>query len=181
VLRRKFLGRDGGGPDGDPVEVRRVDRSAGEALDDVPGPTGLYAWSLDGAADARVFVEFRVEVELLGPGEAGGARFALRRAWRDGTAMLAVDVAPGAQVSGIDGELSFDSGWRLDAIRTSIESERAAVRVPRFRSDGRIERGPDGAPVTGERVVERKRRTFEADGVAPDGSRRTWSRKMTDG
>jgi hypothetical protein len=55
------------------------------------------------------------------------------------------------------------------------------ARVPRFHADGRVERGADGAAVTGERVVERERRIFEVDAAAPDGSRRTWARKMTDG
>jgi hypothetical protein len=181
ALVRRFLGRDGGGPDGPSVELRKVGRAAGSFVDDVPGATGLYAWSLGGGEETRAFVDVRVDVELLGPGEAGGARFFLRRSWRDGTATLAVDVAPGGRVGGEDASITFDTGLRLDAVRTRVESERAMARVPRFLVDGRVERDADGSAVTGERVVERERRIFEVDAAAPDGSRRTWSRKMTDG
>ena len=62
-----------------------------------------------------------------------------------------------------------------------VETERAVARVPRFQPDGRVERGPDGSAVTGERIVERERRIFEVDAAAEGGVRRTWSRKMTDG
>jgi hypothetical protein len=181
ALVRRFLGRDGGGPDGPSVELRKIGRAAGSFVDDVPGATGLYAWSLGVGEETRAFVDVRVEIELLGPGDEGGARFALRRPWRDGTATLAVDVAPGGRVGGTDAAVSFDTGLRLDAVRTRVETERAMARVPRFQTDGRVERGADGSAVTGERVVERERRIFEVDAAAPDGSRRTWSRKMTDG
>jgi len=181
TLRRRYLGRDGERPADAVADVRRIGAAAGEVVDDVPGSAGFYEWTADGAKEAREFVDIRVDVELVGPGDAGGARFSLRRPWREATASLVVDVAPGARVAGDDGVLAFDSGWRLDAVRTRTESERAAVRVPHFLADGRIERGEDGAPVTGERVVERERRIFEADAVGPDGSRRTWLRKMTDG
>ncbi len=181
TLLRRFLGRDGGGPDEPAAAVQPLDASAGGCVDDVPGPTGLYAWSLDGRDEVRAFVEVRVEVELLGPGDAGGARFALRRPWRDGTATLPIDVPPGGRLAGADATLAFDSGLRLDAVRTRVESERAVARVPRFQRDGRVERAADGSTVTRERVVERERRIFEVDAAAPDGSRRTWSRKMTDG
>ena len=181
ALTRRFLGPDGGDPDRHPASIRTLDGAAGELLDDVPGPSGFYAWSVDGASDSRAFVVIRVEMELLGPGDAGGARFALQRPWRGGTATLEVDIAPGELVAGTDGLLTFDSRWRLGAVRTRIESERAAVRVPKFLPDGRIERDGDGSPLTGERVLERQRRVFEADAVAPDGTRRTWLRKMTDG
>jgi hypothetical protein len=181
TLRRRYLGRDGDRPGEEEETVRRLPAAAGETTDDVPGPAGVYVWTADGAADVRLAVDVRVEIELVGPGDAGGARFSLRRPWREATASLVVDVAPGARVAGADGSLAFDSGWRLDAVRTRVESERAAVRVPRFLPDGKIERGEGGVPVTGERVVERERRIFEADGVAPDGTRHTWLRKMTDG
>jgi len=181
VLRRRFLGRDGGGPDEPAVEIRKVGRESGEFTDDVPGTTGLYAWSLGGGEESRAFVDVRVEVELIGAGDSGGARFALHRPWRDGAATLAIDVAPGGRLVGADGPLVFDSGLRLDAVRTRVETERAMARVPRFQEDGRVERGPDGAAVTGERVIGRERRIFEVDAAAPDGTRRTWSRKMTDG
>jgi hypothetical protein len=181
VIRRRYLGRDGDRPEDADTEVQRVDKYGADFVDDVPGPAGVYVWTCEGHAEAKVLVDFRVDVELVGPGDAGGARFSLRRPWREATASLVVDVAPGARVAGDDGVLAFDSGWRLDAVRTRTESERAAVRVPHFLADGRIERGEDGAPVTGERVVERERRIFEADAVGPDGSRHTWLRKMTDG
>jgi hypothetical protein len=181
ALVRRFLGHDGGGPDGPTVQLRKIGRGAGAYVDDVPGATGLYAWSIGGGEETRAFVDVRIEIELLGPGDAGGARFALRRPWRDGTATLAVDVAPGGRVGGEDASVSFDTGLRLDAVRTRVETERAMARVPRFLTDGRVERGADGSAVTGERVVERERRIFEVDAAAPDGSRRTWSRKMTDG
>jgi hypothetical protein len=147
----------------------------------VPGASGLYAWEVDGATEGTAFVEVRVEVELVGPDERGGARFILRRPWRGTTSSLEVDVEPGARLAGGDGTIDFESGFRLDVVRTRVETERAAVAVPRFLSDGRVERDVRGGAATRERVVERERHVFEADAVAPDGTRRTWSRKMTDG
>lgn len=174
VLRRQFRG-DGSGPADQPmVDVRSVGDASGECIDEVPGPAGLYAWTLDGAEPVTAYVEVRVSLELAGPGADGGARFVLRRAWGEGTASVTVEAAPGARIEGSDGSLVFDSGWRLDAVRTRTESERAAVRVPRFLPDGRVQRGPDDAAQTVERVLERERRVFEADGVADGGARRTW-------
>jgi hypothetical protein len=188
TLRRRFLGRDGAARDAVAVDVRTLPQAAGEFVDDVPGPTGVYEWTIGEASRARIDVVVPVEIELLGPGEAGGARFSLRRTWRGAPATLAVEAVPGAPLFGIApasaddaAGIVFESGYRLDAVRTRVETERAAVKVPRFRPDGRVERGPDGLPVTEERVIEREQRVFEADGIGPDGVRRTWSRKMTDG
>jgi hypothetical protein len=180
ALRRRRLAKDGAS-DGPSAVVRMLAAAAGETIDETPGAGGLYGWSVDDGKETSAYVDVKVEVELVGPGDKGGARFLLRRPWRDGSATVEVDVAPGGRLAGTDGELVFDSGLRLDAVRTRVESERAAAQVPRFRPDGRVERGADGGVATSERVVERERRVFEVDVVAPDGARRTWSRKMTDG
>ena len=181
VLRRAYLGRGGSQPRGDPAEVRTLGADAGELVDDVPGPTGRYAYSLDGAEAGEVDVDVPVEVDLLGPDDSIGALFALRRPWRGATGALQVRVALDGRVCGADGALVFDSGWTLRSVVTRSEAETTLVTVPRFLADGRVDRDDSGAPRTRERVVETTRLVFQADCVDEDGARRTWLRKMTDG
>jgi hypothetical protein len=181
TLRRTYLGRDGGEPRADPVDVRAVGAESGEIVDDVAGPDGVYEYSLEGADPSRAGVDVPVEVELLGPDGAIGARFALRRPWRGASATMEVRVALDGRVAGAQGELVFESAWTLRSVVARTESESTLVSVPEFLPDGRIDRDAEGAPRTRERVVERTRLVFQADCVGRDGARRTWLRKMTDG
>jgi hypothetical protein len=181
ILRRAYLGRDGAQSRGEPADVRTLGTDAGELVDDVPGASGRYAYSLDGADPAQVEVDVPVETDLLGPDDSIGALFALRRPWRGAVASLQVRVALDGRVAGADGALVFDSRWTLRSVVTRSEAETTLVTVPRFLADGRIERDDSGAPRTRERVVELTRQVFQADCVDEDGARRTWSRKMTDG
>ena len=187
TIRRAFLGESGAGAE-TAVPVYTVDSVAGEWVDEVPGPSGTYAWSIGDGPAVRSSIDVPVAIDLLGPGNGDGARFQLRRSWHGAELTVVVDVPTGGRVEGTSPSsdaravpISLASGLRLDTVRTRVESERAAVRVPRFAADGRVERGADGSAVTDERVIAREKRIFEADVVGPDGSRRTWSRKMTDG
>src|SRR5207247_1251540 len=65
VLRRRFLGKDGTARDGLFVEVRRLPGAAGDCVDDIPGGSGVYAWSVGGSSPVRVEVQVPVEIELL--------------------------------------------------------------------------------------------------------------------
>ena len=181
TLRRTYLGRGGDAPRGEPADVRAVGAESGELVDDVPGAAGVYEYSLAGAEAARADVDIPVEVELMGPDGAIGARFSLRRPWRGSSASLEVRVALDGRVEGSDGALVFESAWTLRSVLTRSEAESTLVSVPEFLGDGRIDRDASGAPRTRERVVERTRLVFQADCVDQDGARRTWLRKMTDG
>jgi hypothetical protein len=181
----------------DPVwtDVATLGAEAGSLVDEVAGASQVYGWRIDDGESSFARVEVPVEVVLVGPAPTG-ARFLLRRSWHGTDVEAEVDARPGEPVRATvllpdtsprperDARrvhVVLDPGVRLDAVRTRVEMERSVASVPHFRADGRVERGADGRVVLSEAVVERERRLFEADGTAPDGVRRTWTRKMTDG
>jgi hypothetical protein len=181
VLRRS------GAADATWTDVATLGKEAGSLDDEVPGPTQIYRWRIDDGDASSARVEVPVAVEFLGPGPRGGARFLLRRTWRGAERTQVVEALTGEAIRGSvlvgepSADVALDPGMRLDAMRARVQDVPVAARVPRFLSDGRVERSADGGALLYDKVVPRQRRVIEAESVGGDGTRRTWTLTVEDG
>jgi len=181
LLRRRL-------PGGTWEDAVTLEAGVSDVTDHVPGATGRYAWTLGGGVpdapviEADVVIEVGVELAGVNP-ESRSALFKLRRTFRGDVLDHTTSVTVGDAIAGVSAvsPVHFDSGLRLVSIVERKELEDVTIQVPRFRSDGKIERGDRGVPVLVAQPGERSVTVVDVTAEDAEGEPTTWVRKMTDG
>jgi hypothetical protein len=169
------------------TDVAKIGAAAGSVDDEVPGATQSYGWRIDDGDAVFAKVVVPVQVDFVGPGKSGGARFVLTRSWRGTEYKTSVDVAPGepvrttSRVGAPPTDVTFDAACSLVGVRTRTDVERTPERVPTFRDDGRIDRAADGGPVLVDRIVSRPVAVIEAECATGEGPPKKWTRRASGG